>query len=186
VKAVFIVNESRVAKILVDPMRRAILELLHEKPMTQTQLANELGLTVASLNYHINLLKSHKLVNIVKRKVGTHGIVQIFFSSSAYLFVYDLKSLPRDIERYFYPIALERIRAVLSVLMLMDKEYDFTKNDQTITLLSSNLSDFIVRASLPYINREVTFGKESIIFEIYIKAIKGLVSKSINKMNQSG
>lgn len=94
-KAVFIVNNPKVAKVLIDPMRRAILELLRQKPMTQTQLASELGLTVASLNYHISLLKSHKLVRIVKRKVGAHGIVQIFFSSSAYLYVYDLKGLPR-------------------------------------------------------------------------------------------
>lgn len=180
-KAVFIVNDSKIAKILVDPMRRAILELLREKPMTQTQLASELGLTAPSLYYHINLLKSHKLVNIVKRKVGTHGIVEIFFSSSAYLFVYDLESLPRDIARYFYPIALERTRAVLSVLMLTDKLYDLTKNAETVTLLSSNLSNYIVAASLPYINKEVSFGKESIIFDIYVKAVKNLVSKSINK-----
>lgn len=180
-KAVFIVNDSKIAKILVDPMRRTILELLREKPMTQTQLASELGLTAPSLYYHINLLKSHKLVNIVKRKAGSHGIVEIFFSSSAYLFVYDLESLPRDIARYFYPIALERTRAVLSVLMLTDKLYDLTKNAETVTLLSSNLSNYIVAASLPYINRKVSFGKESIIFDIYVKAVKNLVSKSINK-----
>ena len=72
-KAVLIVNDHKVAKILIDPMRRAILELLREKPMTQTQLASELGLTVASLNYHINLLKSYKLVNIAKKKLGRMG-----------------------------------------------------------------------------------------------------------------
>ena len=175
-KAVLIVNDHKVAKILIDPMRRAILELLREKPMTQTQLASELGLTVASLNYHINLLKSYKLVNIAKKKIGAHGIVQIFFSSSAYLFVYDLKLLPRDIARYFYPIALERTRSVLSVLMLTNRNYDFDKNAETMTRYSNNLSEYIVAASLPYINKEVPFGKEGITIEIYKKAVRRMAN----------
>ena len=56
-KAVYIVNDLKVAKILVDPMRRAILDLLRQRPMTQAQLAQELGLTGASLNYHIKKLR---------------------------------------------------------------------------------------------------------------------------------
>jgi DNA-binding transcriptional ArsR family regulator len=91
-KAVYIVNDLRVAKILVDPMRRAILDLLRQRPMTQAQLAQELSLTGASLNYHIKKLRSKKLVVVVKKE---HNIMQIFFSSIAYLFVYDLDSFPR-------------------------------------------------------------------------------------------
>ena len=174
-KAVYIVNDPKVAAILIDPMRRAILELLREKPMTQTQLANELGLTAASLSYHMKLLKSQKLVNIFKKKAESHGIVQIFFSTSAYLYVYDLKALPRDMARYFYPIALERIRAVISVLLLHDKEYSIKKDAQNITSLSNNLSDLIVAAAMSHRNRTVTFGNENVIFDIYVKALKNLV-----------
>ena len=181
-KAVFVVDDSNIAKILIDPMRRAILELLREKPMTQTEMANELGLTAASLNYHINMLKSKKLVSIAKRKVGDHGIVQIYFSSCAYLFVYDLKSLPQDIARYFYPIALERMRAVLSVLM-MYKSYD-SSNSQTLTVLADIFSDYIVAASLPYVNKEVPLAKESIIFDIYVKAVKNLIRSQLTKTNK--
>ena len=49
-KAVYIVNDVKIAKILVDLMRRAILDLLRQRPMTQAGLANELGLIGASLN----------------------------------------------------------------------------------------------------------------------------------------
>lgn len=108
-KAVFIVDKSKIAKVLIDPMRRAILDLLRQKPMTQTQLANELGLSPPSLNYHIKLLKSIDLVVIARKQVEAHGITQIFYSSIAYFFVYDLDSLPRDIGRYFYPLSLERL-----------------------------------------------------------------------------
>jgi hypothetical protein len=34
-EAVYIVNDVKIAKILVDPMRRAILDLLRQRPMTQ-------------------------------------------------------------------------------------------------------------------------------------------------------
>ncbi len=156
-------------------MRRAIVELLREKPMTQTQLADELGLTVASLSYHIKLLKSQNLVKIHKKKAEAHGIVQIFYSTSAYHYVYDLKALPRDIARYFYPIALERIRAVISVLLLNDKELGMKKDSQSVTNLSNDLSELIVSAATSYRNRNVNFGNENVIFDIYVKALKNFV-----------
>jgi predicted transcriptional regulator len=52
-KAVYIVNVLNVVRILVDPMQRAILDLLRQRPMTQTQLGYVLGLIGASLNYHM-------------------------------------------------------------------------------------------------------------------------------------
>jgi hypothetical protein len=58
--------------------------------------------------------------------------MQIFFSSVAYLFVYDLDSLPKNIARYFYPVGLERARAVVSLLMTYNKNYHHQ-------LMSSNI-----------------------------------------------
>src|SRR5919199_7010770 len=120
-KAVYIVDDVKIAKVLVDPMRRAILDLLRQKPMTQAGLANELGLTGPSLNYHMNILRSKKLVTIAKKEIERHRIMQIFFSTTAYLFVYDLDSLPKSIARYFYPVSLERTIGIVSLLMLNRK-----------------------------------------------------------------
>src|ERR687883_1183966 len=122
-KAVYIVDDVKIAKVLVDPMRRAILDLLRQKPMTQAGLANELGLTGPSLNYHMKILRSKKLVTIAKKEIEMHRIMQIFFSSVAYLFVYDLDSLPKNIARYFYPVSLERARALFSLLLMYNKEF---------------------------------------------------------------
>src|ERR671932_793486 len=130
-KAVYIVNDVKVAKVLVDPMRRAILDLLGQRPMTQAGLANELGLTGPSLNHHMKILRSNKLVTIFKREIEKHRIMQIFLSSVAYLFVYDLDSLPKNIARYFYPVSLDRARAVLSLLLIYNKEFSGYDIDQT-------------------------------------------------------
>ncbi len=71
-KVVYIVDNPSVAQVLVDPMRRAILELLRTKPMTQSKLASELGLSTPSLNHHMKVLRSKRLVVIVKREMERH------------------------------------------------------------------------------------------------------------------
>ena len=180
-KAVYIVNDVKIAKILVDPMRRAILDLLRQKPMTQAGLANELGLTGASLNHHMKILRSNKLVTIFKREIEKHRIMQIFLTSIAYLFVYDLDSLPKNIARYFYPVSLERARAVVSLLLIYNKEllgYEIEKTPETINTISENLSRHLVMAAKPYEKRVINHGDERYVYEIYGKAMTKLLNET--------
>ena len=179
-KAVYIVDDVKIAKILVDPMRRAILDLLRQRPMTQAGLANELGLTGASLNHHMKILRSKKLVTIFKREVERHRIMQIFLSSVAYLFIYDLESLPKNIARYFYPISLERARAVVSLLLLYNKElstYDIEQTPEAINAISENLSRYLVMAAKYYESKIINHGDERYIYEIYGKAMFTLLKE---------
>jgi DNA-binding transcriptional ArsR family regulator len=112
--------------------------------MTQAGLANELGLTGPSLNHHMKILRSNKLVTIFKREIERHRIMQIFLSSVAYLFVYDLDSLPKNIARYFYPVSLERARAVVSLLLMCNKELssanEIEQSPDAISMISEKLS----------------------------------------------
>src|SRR5919202_906476 len=179
-KAVYIINDVKVAKVLVDPMRRAILDLLRQRPMTQAGLANELGLTGASLNHHMKILRSKKLVTIFKREIERHRIMQIFFSSVAYLFIYDLDSLPKNIARYFYPVSLERARAAVSLLLLYNKElsvYDIEQTAETINALSENLSRYLVMAAKYYEKKIINHGDERYVYEIYGKAMTNLLKE---------
>jgi DNA-binding transcriptional ArsR family regulator len=178
-KAVYIVNNVKIAKILVDPMRRAILDLLRQKPMTQAGLANELGLTGASLNHHMKILRSNRLVTIFKREIERHRIMQIFLSSVAYLFVYDLDSLPKNIARYFYPVSLERARAVVSLLLMYNEElssaYEIEHTPDAINMTSEKLSRHLITVAKSYENRTTNHGDERCVYEIYGKAIMNLL-----------
>jgi DNA-binding transcriptional ArsR family regulator len=189
-KAVYIVDDAKIAKVLIDPMRRAILGLLRQRPMTQAGLANELGLTAASLNYHMNILRSKKLVTIAKKEVERHRIMQIFFSTTAYLFVYDLDSLPKSIARYFYPVSLERARAVVVSLLMLNRKvlsssssspqssmYAINQTPESIDAISENLSRFLVKTAKSYEDKIVNHGDESIIYEIYSKALNSLLKE---------
>ena len=186
-KAVYIVDDAKIAKVLIDPMRRAILGLLRQRPMTQAGLANELGLTAASLNYHMNILRSKKLVTIAKKEVERHRIMQIFFSTTAYLFVYNLDSLPKSIARYFYPVSLERARAVVVSLLMLNRKvlssssspqssmYAIDQTPESIDAISENLSRFLVKTAKSYEDKVVNHGDESIIYEIYSKALSSFL-----------
>jgi DNA-binding transcriptional ArsR family regulator len=188
-KAVYIVDDAKIAKVLIDPMRRAILGLLRQRPMTQAGLANELGLTAASLNYHMNILRSKKLVTIAKKEVERHRIMQIFFSTTAYLFVYDLDSLPKSIARYFYPVSLERARAVVVSLLMLNRKvlssssspqssmYTIDQTPESIDAISENLSRFLVKTAKSYEDKIVNHGDESIIYEIYSKALSSFLKE---------
>lgn len=189
-KAVYIVDDAKIAKVIIDPMRRAILGLLRQRPMTQAGLANELGLTAASLNYHMNILRSKKLVTIAKKEVERHRIMQIFFSTTAYLFVYDLDSLPKSIARYFYPVSLERARAVVVSLLMLNRKvlsssssppqssvYTIDQTPESIDAISENLSRFLVKTAKSYEDKVVNHGDESIIYEIYSKALSSFLKE---------
>lgn len=173
-KAVYIVDDPSVAKILIDPMRRAILDLLRKVPMTQAKLADELGLSGPSLNYHMKLLRSKKLVTIVKMESEMHGIMQKFFGPAAFLFVYDLDALPKNISRYFYPISLERARGIASALSLQDKrKFKIEpRNNDAINRFAEQVARSLVRVSKSYTNIDVAQGAEEFVYKIYAEAIQ--------------
>jgi DNA-binding transcriptional ArsR family regulator len=182
-RAVYIVDEMPVAKVLIDPMRRAILNLLRERPMTQAQLAEELGLSNASLNYHMKILREYRLVDITKSVAEEHGIIQKFFSSVAYLFVFDLNSMPKDLSRYFYPISLERARTFVSLLMI---ERKLSSNSlirmlghRDINSISASLSSLVVSVARHYVQKRASYGDEKIVFEIYTKAFNLLLNQRL-------
>jgi DNA-binding transcriptional ArsR family regulator len=178
-KAVYIVNDPKVATILIDPMRRAILELLRQRPMTQAQLANELGLSAPSLNFHIKKLRSKKLVIIVKREVEKHRIMQIFFASVAYLFVYDLDALPKNIRRYFFPVSLERARSVMSAFYVSKGRNDPSANYscEEVNNIAESLSNLLVKTARHYQNKEVEYGEEKVVNFIYKRSINSAISQ---------
>ncbi|AIF83193.1 transcriptional regulator, ArsR family [Candidatus Nitrososphaera evergladensis SR1] len=176
-KAVQIIGDQVVARAMTDTMRRTILMMLRDRPMTQTQLAEELGLSKAALNHHLKILKQHNLVSIVKKEVESHGIVQKFFAANSYLQLYDFNSLPRDVVSYFYAARLERERGIISMLALNNQSL---MRDQKLTsFITKNLSAYLIEAAGPYVNTEIDYGDEGIIYEIYTKAVKALLKEKL-------
>ncbi|AMC92602.1 hypothetical protein AOC36_00905 [Erysipelothrix larvae] len=55
---------TRILKLLGDPTKSSILQLLHHKKMYGKELANETGLTPATISYHMQELINEQLISI--------------------------------------------------------------------------------------------------------------------------
>ena len=66
---VFIINDLETLKVLSDPLRIQILEILAQKPQTVNQIAEGLGLASSRLYYHIKMLESHNLIKVVETRL---------------------------------------------------------------------------------------------------------------------
>jgi len=109
-----VINDARAARLLSDPMRRAILNILRRGPLTQAELAESLGLTNATVSHHLSLLRRIGFISVAREEVESHGIVKKYYTPTAYLYVLDVERLPREVARYYYPINIERARGILS------------------------------------------------------------------------
>jgi|Deesub1362B_J571_1020462.scaffolds.fasta_scaffold01109_5 DNA-binding transcriptional ArsR family regulator len=56
------------ARLFSNPKRAEILKLLSSREMTLTELAGELGLTKATVLYHLNQLSAQGYVDVVRVK----------------------------------------------------------------------------------------------------------------------
>ena len=55
-------------KALSDPVRREILMLLKEKPLSAGEIGGHFEMTGATISYHLNILKKAELVRESKEK----------------------------------------------------------------------------------------------------------------------
>lgn len=61
----YIINDFETLKVVADPLRAQILELLVQEPQTVAQVAEKLGLAASKLYYHFGLLEKVGLTKVV-------------------------------------------------------------------------------------------------------------------------
>jgi len=86
--------------------------------MTETQLAEHLGLTKAAVGYHLHLLMKAGLIAVNKIEVEKHGILQKYYAPRAVLLIVDPDHMPKDVERYFIRTQIEHLIGIFSALRL--------------------------------------------------------------------
>ena len=170
-KLVEIIRDSDAAKLISDPMRRAILNLLRRRAMSQSELAESLGLTDGTVNYHLGLLRKTGFLKVARVEMEEHGILQKFYAPTACLYLPDVESLPLEAARYYYPVNIERVRGVLSAMR--DQPPGALRRD--VDSLAEDLAREIVRVAEEYVGKEVSQGKgEEQVNEIYSRALSRL------------
>lgn len=86
-----VLSDPNVLRLIADPLRLQMLELLRQEPRTVTELATVLDRPRTNLYYHVKLLESHDLV-VVESSEVVSGITEKRYRATAYRLTVD-KSL---------------------------------------------------------------------------------------------
>ena len=85
---VFIIKDLETLKVITDPLRIQIIEVLGEEPQTVKYVADKLGLTSNRLYYHFNMLESAGLIQVVRTQT-INNIIEKFYWLVAKEFMVD-------------------------------------------------------------------------------------------------
>jgi DNA-binding transcriptional ArsR family regulator len=175
-KSVEVITATDRARVLVDPMRREIVRLLSLRPMTESELAEKLGLSDPSVNHHLKIIAGAQLIRLARKEVEQHGIVQKFYETTASIFLVDGRSMPLEIERYFMPVRLERALGVIATLSLAMKE-PLRVSTEEVEDFAKALDSAIIETAHNY-PRQKNEDRENIIRKIYRDALMRLRRKT--------
>ena len=172
-KLVEVITDSEAAKLLSDPMRRGILNLLRQRAMSQAELAESLGLTDATVNYHLRILRKIGYLTVAHKEVEEHGIMQKFYAPTAFLYLPDVATLPKEAARYYYPVNIERMRGVLSAGKALRGQAAFSKRE--VDSLGEDLARELVKVAVDFAGVQVNQGEgEDQVNEMYSRALTRL------------
>lgn len=65
---VFLIQDRATLKVIADPLRARLLEVIASQPLTVKQIAARMGSAPGKLYYHINLLEKHGLLRVVETR----------------------------------------------------------------------------------------------------------------------
>jgi DNA-binding transcriptional ArsR family regulator len=77
-----VIEDLETLKVLSDPLRMQIIELMGDQPRTVKQVARQLDVTPNKLYYHIKLLDDHGLIRVVETRLVS-GIVEKHYQTTA-------------------------------------------------------------------------------------------------------
>lgn len=173
-KLVEIIETPEKAEVLVDPMRREIVRLLAERAMTESDLADTLGLSDPSVAHHLGVLKKFGLIRLERKEVEEHGIVTKLYRSSALVMLVNDSKLPLRIRRYFMPVHTERVRGAIAALRLLGRNRAMIDSNY-VDSLAKWLNDKVVEVARTY-RASGEHRRETVLNDIYFAALREITS----------
>jgi DNA-binding transcriptional ArsR family regulator len=186
-RAVEVITDPRIARILVDPMRREIVRLLAEGEKTENELAGLLGLSDPSVGHHLKVLRDAKLIRVVRMEAEEHGILQKFYQSNATVYLVDSHNMRREIDRYFMPISLERVRGVMTAASLVLGREGAQFSEKDVEEFAKLFASAILRSSTRF-SKRWKGSREELLAALYRNALSyvlanpGSISENVRKL----
>lgn len=101
--SLMLLDNLETLKVLADPFRNQILEVLAARPMTVNQIAEKLGVQPSKLYYHVNLLEKHGLIQVVETSIKANIIEKQYWIAA---YQYDLGE---DLCNFATPLGRESV-----------------------------------------------------------------------------
>jgi ArsR family transcriptional regulator, arsenate/arsenite/antimonite-responsive transcriptional repressor len=175
-----IVGNLESAQVLVDPVRRMILDLLASREMTEAEVAKKLEFSQASISHHVKELEGAGLVKIVRKEIESHGILQKFYRATALVIMMDYEKMPYSIRRYTLALYMERLRGALAALSVGDSNPELTWD--SVEALSDALAIEVVAVARRVRDIPAAQSREDLLLEIYTTALRSLAQKPEGKV----
>lgn len=179
-KLIEIIETPEKAEVLVDPMRREIVRLLAEQAMTESELADALGLSDPSVGHHLALLRKFGLIRLERKEVEEHGIVTKLYRSTALVTLINENKLPLRIRRYFMPVNTERLRGAIAALRLAGRNRAVVDSNY-VDSLAKWLNEKVIEVARTY-RASGEPGRESVLNDLYFAALRQITSVTLDSV----
>jgi predicted transcriptional regulator len=84
-EGVFIIKDLDTLKVVADPVRNQIMEVLEKKPQNVKEVAEKLGLAPSKLYYHFNMLEKVGLINVAETRQVANLIEKYYQTTSSFI-----------------------------------------------------------------------------------------------------
>lgn len=179
-KLIEIIETPEKAEVLVDPMRREIVRLLAERAMTESELADALGLSDPSVGHHLALLRKFGLIRLERKEVEEHGIVTKLYRSTALVTLINENKLPLRIRRYFMPVNTERVRGAIAALRLAGRNRAVVDSNY-VDSLAKWLNEKVIEVARTY-RASGEPGREAVLNDLYFTALRQITSVTLDSV----
>ena len=169
-----VISDKKVARLLVDPVKRQILRHLAEEELTQKMLAERLGMADPSVYYHLKELKAARLVAVARSEPERHGIIQKFYTADAMYYIADYSRVPLELRAYFLSVNLERLRGVFAILRAL-KGIRITLSSSEMERLADRLARSLAEVAVERQDDRFEGGRESLIITLYGEALQRVI-----------
>ncbi len=103
----FIIRDIETMRVISDPLRAQIFEVLIRQPQTVRQVAERLGMTASKLYYHFNLLEKFGFIRVFETRQVANLIEKVYTVTS--------KTLDVDPNLFSFP-AGEQNESLMSIV----------------------------------------------------------------------
>jgi DNA-binding transcriptional ArsR family regulator len=177
-KAVVVIRDPKIILMMSDPIRKEIHRLLSKKFMTEKELSALLGITKASVGYHLRLLKDAGIIRIQRTSIEQHGILQKFCETSSVHFVVDYERVPLMVRKHYLDVHMERLRGILSLLQAVRREKGrhISINSDIVEELAEDIAKSIVAVGVEHEGQETDLDRETYLTILYGEALTRIFS----------